>query len=94
MARKYDVGIRLFNEHGCNMNYAQRGEYFANWIQIGEESRCVLAFNTHDSCSKTLYQPGGTGIYVSGEMTQRSGTRDTVEAALPRWCPMTFSQPT
>ena len=37
LAKKYDVGIRLFNEHGCNMNNAQRGEDFASWIQIGEK---------------------------------------------------------
>ena len=70
LARIYDVGVRLFNEHGCNMDYAQRGEDFANWIKIGEDNRCVVAFNKNDTCSHTLYQPGGTGIYISGEMTQ------------------------
>ena len=70
LAKKYDVGVRMFNEHGCNMDNAQKGQNFANWIQIGEENRCIVSYNKNDSCSKTLHQPGGTGIYVSGEMVQ------------------------
>ena len=70
LAKKYDVGLRMFNDHGCNMNNAQKGQDFAGWIQMGEENRCVVSHNRNDSCCKTLYQPGGTGIYVNGEMTQ------------------------
>ena len=70
LAKKCDAGIRMFNEHGCNMDNAERGQDFANWIQIGEENRCIVSYNKNDAYCKTLYQPGGTGIYVSGEMVQ------------------------
>ena len=85
LARKYDVGIKLFNEHGCNMDNAQKGEEFANWIQMGEENRCVVAYNRNDSCSRTLYQPGGTGIHVSGEMVQYVKKMSQDERKLGRW---------
>ena len=54
LASKYDVGVRMFNEHGCNMDNAQKGQNFSDWIQIGEECRCIVSYNKNDSCSKTL----------------------------------------
>ena len=67
------------------MDNAQRGKDFASWIQIGEENRCVVAYNKNDPCSKTLYQPGGTGIYVSGEMTQYVRKMQQDPRNLGRW---------
>ena len=90
LAKKYDVGVRMFNEHGCNMDNAQKGQNFANWIQIGEENRCIVSYNKNDACSKTLYQPGGTGMYVSGEMVQYVKKMKSDPCNLGRWSSCLF----
>ena len=85
LAEKYDVDVRMFNEHGCNMDNTGKGVDFPSWIKHGQECRCIVAYNQNDECSRGLYQPGGTGIYVSGETTQYVKKLGVDPRNLGRW---------
>ena len=62
--------IDVFNDIGADFDNARRGMNFQNWLGDHGKSKCVMAYNTNDKDIKCFHQPGGTGIRVTGSMTQ------------------------
>ena len=84
--KKYNTQIGVFNEIDANFDNARRGVNFQQWMGDHGKRKCVMAYNTNDKDIKCFHQPGGTGIRVTGSMTQycRKTTKDS--RGLGRFC--------
>ena len=80
----------MFNEVGANFDNAKRGVNFQNWMGDHGKSKSVMAYNNNDKEVKCFHQPGGTGIRVTGPMSQycRKTTKDP--RGLGRYCSAVF----
>ena len=87
LERVYDTDATFLNEHGCNMKFAPKGCTLQKWMGDEGTSRSVMAHNSNDDeYARTMHQPGGTAIRVTGKLSQYWRKSDKDFRNLGRWC--------
>ena len=71
LEQKYDTDATFLNEHGCNMTHAPNGTTLHGWMGDEGRGKSVMTYNINDDDEdKSMHQPGGTAISMTGVLSQ------------------------